>query len=404
MGAKKFFYRWIILVASFVLMAVVFSLVNTIHTLFITPVTEEKGFTISSFSLIFTIGAVVVAVMSPIIGKLINIISIRVIMTIGALMVSVGFIGYSFANSIYLFYIIAVIVSIGMAALTTIPISTMITNWFSDARGTALGIVFAGVGTGTFFWMQIISKVMNNYGYHYAYLMIGIIILITAVPISLLLMHLSPEEKYKLAIDRSNNNQEKQINQKADLKKIISNEAFWPFSIGLFVMGIAIAGVQIHVQPYLMSLGYPLAYNANVGSTLAMSALIGSVLGGIIFDKFSTKVALSIFSLFAIVALIALLFAQNPKIPYLFAISFGLCACVSSLWPSYGVGKIFSDENYSATLGIANLFFVIGAALGPFFSGVMADSQFGYGMAWFVYIFLTGIYWALFIRCLKKSK
>lgn len=396
-------YRWIILMASFILMAVPFSLVNTIHTLFIMPVTGELGFSISAFSLIFTISAVVVAVMSPIIGKLIDVVPLKVIMTTGALLVGLGFIGYSFAKSIYLFYVIGAIVSIGMAALTTIPISTMLTNWFREARGMALGIAFAGAGTGTFFWMQIVSKVLDNYGFHYAYLAIGLIILVVAVPLTSLVVYLSPEKKYNLAVSLVKVKKDDYGLEKIGIKKIMMKASFWPFSLGLLIMGIAIAGVQIHVQPYLNSLGYDLSYSANIGSVLALSALTSSVVGGFIFDKFSTKAAILFFGSCAVLGLGIFLFAQNDNVPYVFAVVYGTCLCMSSLWPPYGVGKIFGQENYAVTLGLANLFFVAGAALGPFLSGVMADSVYGYQAAWSLYIVLTVIYLTLFIRCLRSK-
>lgn len=404
MAKEGRFYRWIILMASFILMAVPFSLVNTIHTLFIMPVTEQLGFSISSFSLIFTISAVVVAVMSPIIGKFIDIVPLKVLMTTGALLVGLGFIGYSFAKSIYLFYIIGVVVSIGMAALTTIPISTMLTNWFREARGMALGVAFAGAGTGTFFWMQIVSKVLDNYGFHYAYLALGIIILVVAVPITSLVVYLSPEKKYNLAVSSVKVKKDDYGMEKIGMKKIMMKASFWPFSLGLFIMGIAVAGVQIHVQPYLNSLGYALSYSANIGSILALSALISSVIGGIIFDKFSTKSALLFFGTCAILGLSLFLFADNDNIPYIFAVVYGICLCLSSLWPAYGVGKIFNQENYAATLGLANLFFVVGASLGPLLSGLLADSIYGYKAAWTIYIALTIIYLTLFIRCLRPKQ
>lgn len=402
MKNQKYFYRWVILFVSFLLMAVPFSIVNTIHTLFMKPVTEEFGFSISAFSLIFTISAFVVAAASPVVGKLLNVVSIKTIMTACAALVGAGFICYSFASAISVFYGIGVLVAVGMAGLTTIPIATMITNWFAGQRGFAMGVAFAGGGTGTFFWMQIVSRVIENYGYHYAYLMLGGIILLVAVPISLFFVYRSPEDKYKLAANGAGQAEENP-KEKVDFKKIMQNKAFLPFAGGVFLMGISIAGVQIHIQSYLASLGYALAYNANVGSTLALSALAGSVLGGFLFDRLDTRFALLVFGAFALAGLAALMFAEYPGAPFLFAVVFGLCLCLPSLWPSYGVGKIFRHENYSSTLGLVNLFFVVGGACGPFFSGLMADSPLGYKAAWAVYFVLTCAYLFLFTRALKHK-
>lgn len=406
MKKQNFFYRWVILVASFILMAVPFSIINSVHTLFITPVTAKLGFSLSAFSLIFTISAIVIAFISPLVGKLLNVVHIRIVMTVSAVLVGTGFICYSFASNILLFYAIAALIAVGMAGLTMIPISTMITNWFADQRGTALGIAFAGGSTGTFIWMQIVSRIIQNFGYHYAYLILGLIILVVAVPICLFLVHKSPQDKYGLNHNDINvvqtDTSAPTPKEKTNFKTVMQSKAFWPFSMGLLLMGISIAGVQIHVQSYLTTLNYDLTFNANIGSLLAASAFIGSFLGGIIFDKVNTKFALLFFGGGSLLALVALMLANIPHVPYFFAVIFGFCLCLPSLWPSYGVGRIFKGADYSVTLGIVNLFFIIGGACGPFFSGVMADSVLGYQTAWAIYFLLTIAYLFLFVRALKK--
>ena len=150
--------KWLVLAASFIIMSVSFSIVNNITSLFLNPVTQKLGVSISSFSLIFTIGAITTALMSPIIGQLIAKFPLGLIMSLGAILAGGGFFCYALATKIWMFYLIAAIVGIGMTCLTTIPISTALTHWFEDKKGTALGIAMAGSGTGSFIWMQVVSR------------------------------------------------------------------------------------------------------------------------------------------------------------------------------------------------------------------------------------------------------
>lgn len=401
MAEKHFFYRWVILAGGFLLMAVPFSIVNTIHTLFITPVTQARGFSISGFSLIFTIGAVTQALVSPLVGKLLERLRARWVMTFGALCVSAGFACYGAATALWMFYAIGIVIAVGMTALTTIPISTLITRWFGEQRGMAMGIAFAGAGTGTFFWMQIVSRLLHTYGYAATYGMLGALIGAVALPIALFGMVGSPQEKYGGSqAPRQARTQGAQMRAQAD-RRLFSDKAFLFFTAGVFFMGVAVAGVQIHVQPYLASLGYDLFYNANIGSVLAAAALSGSVIGGVVFDRFQTRTALLIFGACALASLVLLIFAQWPGVPYAFAVVFGLCLCLPSLWPPYGSGKLAGGERYAATLGLVNLFFVFGGAVGPFFSGLMADSALGYRAAWTLYFVLTALYLFLFLQSLR---
>ena len=72
--------------------------------------------------------------------------------------------------------------------------------------------------------------------------------------------------------------------------------------------------------------------------------------------------------------------------------------CMSSIWPAYGVTRLFSNENYSVIFGFVNMFFTIGTSVGPFLSGVIADTSFGYQASWVIYFFTTIIAYFLFVR------
>lgn len=148
-------YKYLIAISSFIIMGVAFSIINSVNTILITPVINEQNFSMGEFSFMFTIEAITVAVCSPLIGRLLNKINIKIIMSLSSILAGGGYMLYGLANNIFSFYIIGVIVSVGICGLTTIPISTMISDWFEpEKKGSIMGIVFAGISTGTFFWMQ----------------------------------------------------------------------------------------------------------------------------------------------------------------------------------------------------------------------------------------------------------
>jgi hypothetical protein len=68
MSNRLKFRKYLVLAACFLIMAVSFSIINNITSLFIDPVTKHLRLSISSFSFVFTIGAITTALMSPIIG------------------------------------------------------------------------------------------------------------------------------------------------------------------------------------------------------------------------------------------------------------------------------------------------------------------------------------------------
>ena len=324
MEKKQSLYRYAVLAGSFFLMAVPFSIVNTIHSLFIVPVTEAMGISTGTFSLLFTIGSLTVAATSPFIGKLLDRVNVKLIMGAGALFTGLGFLGYGYAVALWQIYLLSAVIALGLTALTTIPISTLLTDWFPEKRGTAMGFAFSGAGTGTFLWMQVVSRMLSGRGYRYSYITLGIIILAVSLPIAILLMKRR----------RGNLTNSKLMPDRKGVRSIFQDQTFFRFSLGLLLLGLTIAGTQIHIQPYLSASGYPLSYNANVGSALAAFALMGSLVGGFLFDKLKSAKSVLILGGLAIISYVLLMVFHIPYVPFLFAGVYGLCLCMPSLLPS----------------------------------------------------------------------
>ena len=352
---------------------------------------SQYGLSLKSFSFLFTLSAIVIALASPAVGRAVGALGLRPVMLLGALLAGGGFFAYGFARSAAAFYLVAVVVALGAAALTVIPLSAMISAWFPEKRGSMMGLAFAGAGAGSFVWMQAVSRLLAARGPAWTYRFLGLAMLAIALPLCLFCVSMpkgAPEGRQK---------------QKGK-GPALNQPRFLLFAGGVFLMGAIVSGVQVHVQPYLASLGLPAALAANVGSLLAAFALAGSMLGGWLFDKAGPARSLLTAGTLSAISLLLLTAGGEGKLLYLFALTYGLSLCMPSLWPSYGSARLFPKEDYAATLGSVNLFFTAGAAAGPFFSGLLADSAWGYAGAWRIYLALTALYYALFLLSLRARE
>ena len=147
-SGQKIFYGWWIVVGSFFLNFAGIGIIMNTMGVFIKPVTESLGFTRGGFTLYFTIAALSMMVMAPVMGKLLERYNIRLIMTVCTTMMAASFALFSQCRTLKQFYLVAVFLGIGSAGSHIIPVSMMITNWFIDKRGLAMGIVFAATGVG----------------------------------------------------------------------------------------------------------------------------------------------------------------------------------------------------------------------------------------------------------------
>ena len=95
----------------------------------------------------FTIGTIISAVCSPFIGKLFTKVNVKVLYIVASILVGVGFMAFAFAgNHLIAYYILAGIVQVGVATMSSIGVPTLINAWFKVNKGTAMGIAFSGGG------------------------------------------------------------------------------------------------------------------------------------------------------------------------------------------------------------------------------------------------------------------
>ncbi len=80
MNEQSGYRKWTALVAAFLIMAGPYSIINTIHSLFIHPVVNQYGFSLKSFSFVFTLSAIVIALASPAVGRAVGTIGLRPVM------------------------------------------------------------------------------------------------------------------------------------------------------------------------------------------------------------------------------------------------------------------------------------------------------------------------------------
>ena len=136
--------NWMIVAVLFATMFLIWGPVNA-SSVFFLPVLRHFGWSRAFFSLLVATAPLAAGFSSPGIGSLMDRYGERRIMIAGATMVGLSFLALNRADSAPAFFAIFVILGIGITASTIIPAALVITRWFPEQRGVALGIAFAGI-------------------------------------------------------------------------------------------------------------------------------------------------------------------------------------------------------------------------------------------------------------------
>ncbi len=410
---KKFATGWLIVVACMLIQAIPFGVASNIQPQFVSYVVQEHGFTLAGFSLIFTLGTVVSAIASPIIGMLFNKINTKIMFLAGCILSGGGFLAFSMCTELWQFYLVAGIVQVGTAAISSIGVPLLINGWFDElSKGKAMGLAFAGGSIGNIFLQSLVASSLAANGSSKSYLIFGALSLAVGIPITLLFLRMPKNDSEIVKGTKKEENKENTSKETTTVDwGYTFNEAknlkfFWLFGLGLFFLGMYVSALAVQYPAYLkVHLAIDHSIVGYVGSIFALFSLGGNLFGGIIFDKLGVTKGLMVASVLAFVSCVALMSSGHiPQLAFVFAALKGLSVFAYMMGPSILTGSFFGQKDFGTILGTVQIFFAVGFAAGSAVFGFLVD-KFSYEMAWSVIlVFIVICYASLIFASIGMNK
>ena len=403
---KKLFYGWWIVVGSFFLNFAGIGIIMNSMGIFIKPVSESLGFTRGGFTLYFTIAALSMMVMAPVMGKLLERYDIRLIMAICTTMMSVSFALFSQCRTLMQFYILALFLGIGSAGSHIIPVSMMITNWFVEKRGLAMGIVFAATGVGGLIFNPLADWIILHYSWQAAYLTFGLVIGILSIPTAIFIVRAKPADKSLLPYGSEEALKQQSLDDKGGLTatEALRSSAFWLLAVIILLIAIANMGVLHHIVPYLTDMGFSSTTAATLMSLHMTMLIFGKILVGGLADRIGLMKSYVLCMIGLIISIALLYGSQLMWVAIVFNILFGFSIAVRTVLPPLMTARVLGQKQFAVIYGFLNIFTTLGTAVGVPLSGFIYDATKSYHMAFALYIVLCFIATAAGIAVLKRKE
>ncbi|MEG1801794.1 MAG: MFS transporter [Oscillospiraceae bacterium] len=191
----KMHYSWLIALVGFMIFAIDFCIIFNLTGLYVQPVTQELGFLRKDYSLNNTVTCFAMMGVSLFFGKIYKRFSLKTILLFGSLVCPVAYGSYCLANTRVEFYIISAVLGVGIGCTGMIPVSMLITNWFNEKRGFAIGLAFMGSGAGGVVLSPVVAWLIEAYGWRSTYFIIGVFMLVTVAPLVAIAVKSTPQEK-----------------------------------------------------------------------------------------------------------------------------------------------------------------------------------------------------------------
>lgn len=296
---QKLHYAWVILTCSILMAIAGFGVAGSITGNFVTPVVQEFGVSVSSFTMFTSVEAAAMAFLYIPASKVLTKHRIGHVMGIALIVQSVGIALMGIYSAVPLFYISGALLGVGAAFTRFTAIPILINMWFKKRAGFALGLTMSFGSLGGILFNYISAELITSCGWRNAYFILAAIsAVISILPVMLLVK--SPEEKGVLPYGMESNNAQASYVSETDSnldwgptkKEALRMPLFyivWLTGI-CFSVGSCMAGYVANFTT--MELGYSIKYGSLVSIAITLGTIICSSILGLLNDKFGVRAGL----------------------------------------------------------------------------------------------------------------
>ncbi len=378
-------YAWLRLVAS-LLLATIGGVGIWSSVVVLPAVQAEFAVARGSASIPYTATLIGFATGSILMGRLADRLGIMVPIVISACALGLGYVAASQATSIWQFTLAqGLLIGLIGSSATFGPLVADVSHWFVQRRGTAIGICASGNYLAGTIWPPFIQSFIDSVGWRQTYFAVGIICVVTMLPLALALRRRSPHQQGAQQPGTATG----QFGRAGD-PAIPPNRLQALLVLAGISCCVAMAMPQVHIVAYCGDLGYGVARGAEMLSVMLGTGVISRLGSGWISDRIGGVRTMLLGS--ALQCLTLLLYIPFNGLISLYVVSalFGLSQ--GGIVPSYAmiIREYLPAHEAGTRVGMVLMSTLVGMALGGWLTGVIFDLTGSYQAA-----FLHGILWNL---------
>ena len=380
---KKIHYAWWVLLGIALMVGLARGGIMTSGGLFLSPVTEELGIGMGSLSLYFSISAIVTMIFLPFAGKLMAKFNIRVILIIGVILQTGSFAMFGLMNSVWGWYLFCIPMAMGSVFVCQMAGPILINNWFKKHNGLAMGIMVASGGLFGAILQPMAGNLISSEGWRYTYIFLGLLVMITVIPIVILTIRMSPQQKGLQALGSeevtSNTSATETVVAKGVKASVaIKSSSFFALLIFFFCI-TAISSFGQYVAPFAMNIGYDVSFAGSAMGGWQIGTLVGALAFGVLSDKIGAKNTAIFAMILGLVPVIILITVPNNKVMFTVAICiYGfVIASVGTLGPLLTTA-LFGNKEYAQIYSTAVMGLAVAAMVALPVYGFIAQSTGSY--------------------------
>lgn len=382
---KRLHYGWAVCLGCTMMLLVCGGLCVNAFSVTQPYILEQNGFTNTQTSMITTVRAVAYLVCMVLTPAFYRMFGYRVGTAVSCLFGVLSFTVFAFAKSLAAYYFGGVLAGLSYGFGSMVPASILITRWFRQKHGLALGICSAGTGVAMIAFSPVMRAVIENRSLSACFLFLAALSLIMTLCV-LLLVRESPDSCGKLPYGESAASET--VSARAGAEVRFSKPRWALLFVCMCFLGAIASPGCTHLMILFTTAGFSATDAASSVSLFGFALMVGKCLYGAACDRLGGRGANRLFSALLFVGL-ALCAASDLKITmlmFLGALLYGAGIPMSTVGMSVWAEAFAAPERYGATVRLFQMGYGLGALVFSVFPGIVADCFDSYAPAYLVFL------------------
>jgi len=383
-GRRGIYYGWVIVAVMFVTLFISLGF-RFAFGVFYSAILDETGWSRADTAGVVSASMIVYACTAALSGYLFDRLGARVLFPLGALCMGAGLMLCSTSETLAgLTLSYGIFLGFSFATLGFIPHMAIVPRWFARRRGLASAASLAGVGLGSLGVATLSAELILHIGWRETMWWFGIGAMAVLTPLNLL-FHRHSAERVGLVPDGPSVRPAARttpVKAGATIGDAVRTPAFWLLALSVTMTGLCTMIIVVHQTRFLVDMGYSLPLASLIFGMLGVMRATGGLIWGPLSDRIGRAACVVIICSISVVGL-ALLWLTSLVPAESFALRIAL---LSGYLLTFGIGyngmapvyasavsDRFAGRNLGTILGLLDLGFGLGSAVGPWWAGWMFD-------------------------------
>jgi len=275
---------WTIATVGLVILMITNGLTAVAISVFDESLLNEFGWSRGELKFRDFINFAVVALFAPLGGLMLDRFGARRLLITGCLVLSGAYLAYSRIHELLHMYVIHVAFAVALLTAGTMVVIVLVSSWFVQKRGLAIGIALVGTSAGSFLLPPLNAVLIGELGWRQAFVVEAFFPL-CILAIVLLLVRNSPSEigAQPMGVDAGGPDPRK---LGLEFGQALRTRTFWAIGGSGFLIYYSILAIFSHLFLHMRDLGYEPTVAASILSLLSVVAMSSKLGSGWLADRF----------------------------------------------------------------------------------------------------------------------